>query len=67
MRCLCEHDRMQPLAITIELACGRGAAGALCGLLLIAAVDPAIAAGCSFASQGEGRVTEIKLSRRRRS
>jgi Staphylococcal nuclease homologue len=59
MRCLCEHDRMQPLAITIELACARGAAVTLCGLLLIAAVDPAIAAGCSFASQGEGRVTEI--------
>jgi len=50
---------MQTLAITIELACARGAAITLCGLLLIATADPAIAAGCSFASQGEGRVTEI--------
>jgi hypothetical protein len=50
---------MQPLAITIELACTRCAAITLFGLLLMAAVDPAIAAGCSFAPQGEGRVTEI--------
>jgi endonuclease YncB( thermonuclease family) len=35
------------------------AAVALCGLLLVAAIDPAIAAGCAFAPQGEGRVTEI--------
>jgi endonuclease YncB( thermonuclease family) len=37
----------------------RHAAIALCGLLLMTAVDPAIAAGCAFAPQGEGRVTEI--------
>jgi endonuclease YncB( thermonuclease family) len=37
----------------------RCAAIALCGLLRVAAIDPAIAAGCSFAPQGEGRVTEI--------
>jgi endonuclease YncB( thermonuclease family) len=38
----------------------RCAAIALCGLLLlVAAIDPAIAAGCAFAPQGEGRVTEI--------
>jgi len=50
---------MQPPAKTIELARARGAAITLAGLLLMAAVDPAISAGCSFASQGEGRVTEI--------
>jgi endonuclease YncB( thermonuclease family) len=50
---------MQPPAITIELAGARCAAIALCGLLLIAAVDPASAAGCAFAPQGEGRVAEI--------
>jgi endonuclease YncB( thermonuclease family) len=48
-----------PLAIMIELACARCAAITLSGLLLMAAVDPAIAAGCSFAPQGEGRVAEI--------
>ena len=50
---------MQPRAKTIELARARGAAITLGGLLLMAAVDPAVAAGCSFAPQGEGRVTEI--------
>jgi len=50
---------MQPRAKTIELARARGAAITLAGLLLMAAVDPAVAAGCSFAPQGEGRVTEI--------
>jgi endonuclease YncB( thermonuclease family) len=46
-------------AITIELRCARRATVALDGLLLVAAVDPAIAAGCAFTPQGEGRVTEI--------
>ena len=50
---------MQPRAKTIELARARGAAITLAGLLLMAAVDPAVAAGCAFAPQGEGRVTEI--------
>jgi endonuclease YncB( thermonuclease family) len=50
---------VQLSAITIELSGVRCAAIALCSLLLMAAVDPAIAAGCSFARQGEGRVTEI--------
>jgi endonuclease YncB( thermonuclease family) len=50
---------MQLPAITIELAGARCAAIALAGLLLIAAVDPASAAGCAFAPQGEGRVAEI--------
>jgi endonuclease YncB( thermonuclease family) len=50
---------MQPLAKTIELAAARCAAITLAGLLLMTAVDPAIAADCSFAPQGEGRVTEI--------
>jgi endonuclease YncB( thermonuclease family) len=59
MRCLCEHAGMQPLATTIELARARCAAITLSGLLLMAAADPAIAAGCAFAPQGEGRVTEI--------
>jgi endonuclease YncB( thermonuclease family) len=35
------------------------AAVALCGLSLIATAEPAIAAGCSLAPQGEGRVTEV--------
>jgi endonuclease YncB( thermonuclease family) len=46
-------------AITIQLPGARCATIALGGLLLAAAVDPAIAAGCWFAPQGEGRVTEI--------
>jgi endonuclease YncB( thermonuclease family) len=50
---------MQPLAITIELACARGAAITLSSLLLTAVLDPAIAAGCAFAPQGEGRVAEV--------
>ena len=50
---------MQPLAKTIEPAGARGAAITLSGLLLIAAAASATAAGCSFAPQGEGRVTEI--------
>jgi endonuclease YncB( thermonuclease family) len=50
---------MRPLAKTIRLAGARGAAITLAGLLLLTAVDPAIAAGCAFAPQGEGRVTEI--------
>jgi endonuclease YncB( thermonuclease family) len=50
---------MQPLAKTIDLAGARCAAITLSGLLLLTAVAPAIAAGCSFAPQGEGRVTEI--------
>jgi endonuclease YncB( thermonuclease family) len=50
---------MQPLATTIELARARCAAITLSGLLLMAAADAAIAAGCAFAPQGEGRVTEI--------
>jgi endonuclease YncB( thermonuclease family) len=50
---------MQPLAITIKLAGARCAAITLSGLLLLSTVAPAIAAGCSFAPQGEGRVAEI--------
>ena len=50
---------MRPRAKTIEFGCARSAAITLAGLLLTAAVDPAIAASCAFASQGEGRVTEI--------
>jgi endonuclease YncB( thermonuclease family) len=54
---------MQPLAKTIELAGARTAAVTLAGLLLLTALDPAIAAGCAFAPQGEGRVTEITDAR----
>jgi endonuclease YncB( thermonuclease family) len=50
---------MRPLAITTEFAGARRAAIRLSGLLLLSMVDPAIAAGCSFAPQGEGRVAEI--------
>src|ERR1700676_3501406 len=50
---------MRPPAITNRLPCARRATLALGGLLLVAAADPAIAAGCLFAPQGEGRVTEI--------
>ena len=35
------------------------AALALCGLALVAAADPAIAAGCAFEAQGEGRVATV--------
>ncbi len=31
----------------------------LCGLFVVAAADPAIAAGCMFAPQGEGHVAEV--------
>ena len=36
-----------------------GATIALCGLLLVLASNPCIAAGCAFEPQGEGHVTEI--------
>ncbi len=38
---------------------GRFAAAALCGLMLAGGVGPAIAAGCAFEPQGEGRVAAI--------
>jgi endonuclease YncB( thermonuclease family) len=50
---------MRSSAITNKLPCSRRAILALFGLLLVAAADPAIAAGCAFAPQGEGRVTEV--------
>jgi endonuclease YncB( thermonuclease family) len=37
----------------------RIAALALCGFILIAAAGPAIAAGCAFETQGEGRVVAV--------
>jgi endonuclease YncB( thermonuclease family) len=50
---------MRSSAITNKLPCARRATLALGGLLFVAAADPAIAAGCAFAPQGEGHVTEI--------
>jgi endonuclease YncB( thermonuclease family) len=50
---------MHPSTITNKLPCMRPATLVLGGLLLVAAAEPAIAAGCSFAPQGDGRVTEI--------
>jgi endonuclease YncB( thermonuclease family) len=50
---------MRSPAIPNQLPCARRAALALGGLLLVAAADPAAAAGCSFEPQGEGRVREI--------
>src|ERR1700730_10139199 len=50
---------MRSSAITNKLPCSRRAILALFGLLLVAAADPAIAAGCAFAPQGEGRVAAI--------
>src|ERR1700723_1534677 len=47
-------------SIMIELPCKRRASIALCGLaLVIAAAGPAIAAGCAFEAQGEGRVAAV--------
>jgi endonuclease YncB( thermonuclease family) len=46
--------------IMIELRCRRRATISLCGLALaVAAAGPAIAAGCSFETQGEGRVAAV--------
>ncbi len=49
---------MFSFATTTRLAHARCAIIALC-LLSLSAANPAIAAGCSFAPQGEGRVTEV--------
>ena len=46
-------------AITNQLRCARDATIALSGLVIASAAGPAIAAGCSFAPQGEGRVVEV--------
>ena len=47
-------------AIMIELPCKRCAFIALCGLaLVVVAAGPAIAAGCAFEAQGEGRVAAV--------
>src|SRR5665213_4072472 len=50
---------MRSSATGTELAFARGATSALCGLMLIAAAGPALAAGCSFEPQGEGRVAAV--------
>jgi len=51
---------MRSSATGTELAFARGAASALCGLMLLAiAAGPALAAGCSFEPQGEGRVAAV--------
>ncbi len=50
---------MRASARAFELKCARRAAIALCSLLFAAAVTPAIAAGCAFEPQGEGRVAAI--------
>jgi endonuclease YncB( thermonuclease family) len=43
-----------------EFQCARRATSALCGLLLVAvAAKPALAAGCLFEAQGEGRVAAV--------
>jgi endonuclease YncB( thermonuclease family) len=46
-------------AMAIEFRGARGAAIALCSLMLLARADPALAAGCAFATLGEGRVAEV--------
>ncbi|SDT34655.1 thermonuclease family protein [Bradyrhizobium canariense] len=46
-------------ATTIKLRRFRHATVAIGSLLLVAAAAPAIAAGCAFEPQGEGRVTEV--------
>jgi len=46
-------------AKAIELRGARGAIVALCSLVQVAVADPAAAAGCNFASLGEGHVAEV--------
>jgi endonuclease YncB( thermonuclease family) len=46
-------------AIMNQFRYARRATIALSGFVIVAAIDPAIAAGCAFAPQGEGHVTEI--------
>jgi endonuclease YncB( thermonuclease family) len=51
---------MKPMSITAVRAGQFAQAALICGLLLIAfAVRPAIAAGCAFEPQGEGRVVSV--------
>jgi endonuclease YncB( thermonuclease family) len=51
---------MRSSAIRTEFRYARRATLLLCGLMLVAgAADPAIAAGCAFEPQGEGRVTAV--------
>jgi endonuclease YncB( thermonuclease family) len=60
MRLVCEYRVMSRFAIMIGVGCARRAIAALCGLTMIAAsADAAIAAGCAFEPQGEGRVAAI--------
>jgi endonuclease YncB( thermonuclease family) len=46
-------------AITIEICCARRANWLMCLVVLTALADPLHAADCSFAPQGDGRVSEI--------
>jgi endonuclease YncB( thermonuclease family) len=51
---------MRASAITTELPCARRAKIALGAIALLAAgIGPAIAAGCAFEPQGEGRVAQV--------
>ena len=50
---------MRASAKASELQCAHRAAIALCSLSFVAAVTPAIAAGCAFEPQGEGRVANV--------
>jgi endonuclease YncB( thermonuclease family) len=51
---------MRASAIPIELRVARRATLSLCGLMLVAgAAGPAIAGGCAFEAQGEGRVAAV--------
>jgi len=60
MHLVCEYRFMPWFAIMIEFGRRSSAICMLCGLTLIAAPnDPAIAAGCAFEPQGEGRVAAI--------
>jgi endonuclease YncB( thermonuclease family) len=50
---------MRSSAITTKFCYARGAAFSLCGLLLVAATDPAISGDCAFEPQGEGHVAAV--------
>jgi endonuclease YncB( thermonuclease family) len=54
-----EHDVMLSSAIMMELPYRHRASILLCGLALVVTAGPAIAAGCAFEAQGEGRVAAV--------
>jgi hypothetical protein len=56
---LCDNNTMLSCASSLKLRHKGCAAVALCGLLLTAAAEPAVAADCLLEPQGDGHVAEV--------